>query len=626
MECNVAETTNWDAKVEEMDPPKVDSLVDLLRYRAAHQPHHQGFTFLVDGEDETLHLTYAELDAKARAIAAALQSACQPGDRALLVYQPGLEYVAAFFGCLYAGVTAVPIYPPRPNRSLMRLQSVIADSQAIFALTTSQILSKLERQLIDAAELKALKWLATDSLSVTEPRQAWQEIHPQGQDLAFLQYTSGSTATPKGVMITHHNLLQNLALIHQCFEHSSQCQGVIWLPPYHDMGLIGGILQPLYGGFPVALMSPFMFLQSPIRWLQAISRYRATTSGGPNFAYDLCLRKVKSEQLQGLDLSSWRVAFNGAEPISAQTLEDFAAKFAPCGFRSEAFFPCYGLAEATLIVSGGQRDARPALKTVQGTALEQHQVVSAQANDADARTLVGCGTALQGQEIVIANPETLQQCSAEEVGEIWVSGESIAQGYWRQSDVSGETFQAHLADTGAGPFLRTGDYGFLVGSELYVTGRLKDVIIINGRNHYPQDIEWTVIQSYPGIRPNCAAAFSITEAGEERLIVVAELERNYINRYQKNGKKPSAHPPQLNNFVPPTSLTADSEPTAVEKDILTQIRRAVAKEHDLQIYALLLLKPGSIPKTSSGKIQRFTCRAKFLEGDLESVAKSMPRA
>nr|WP_299407124.1 fatty acyl-AMP ligase [Acaryochloris sp. IP29b_bin.148] len=621
----MAETTNWDAKVEGTCPPKVDSLVGLLRYRAAHQPDHQGFTFLVDGEDETLHLTYAELDAKARAIAAALQSACQPGDRALLVYQPGLEYVAAFFGCLYAGVTAVPIYPPRPNRSLMRLQSVIADSQAIFALTTSQILSKLERQLIDAAELNTLKWLATDSLSVTKPRQAWQELHPQGQDLAFLQYTSGSTATPKGVMITHHNLLQNLALIHQCYEHRSDSQGVIWLPPYHDMGLIGGILQPLYGGFPVALMSPFMFLQSPIRWLQAISRYRATTSGGPNFAYDLCLRKIKPEQIETLDLSSWRVAFNGAEPISAQTLEDFSTKFAPCGFRPEAFFPCYGLAEATLIVSGGQRKAPPTLKTVQGSALEQHQVVSALSSDSDARTLVGCGTALKGQDIIIANPETLCQCSAEEVGEIWVSGDSIAQGYWRQSDMSAETFQAYLADTGAGPFLRTGDYGFLAEGELYVTGRLKDVIIINGRNHYPQDIEWTVIQSYPGIRPNCAAAFSITVESEEQLVVVAELERNYINRYQKNGKKPTAHPPQMKEFVPATTLTTDSEPDRVEKEILTQIRRAVAKDHDLQIHTLLLLKPGTIPKTSSGKIQRFTCKAKFLDGVLESVAQSAPR-
>lgn len=622
----MAETKNRDIRTEETRPPQVDSLVDLLRYRALHQPDQQGFTFLVDGEEETLHLTYAELDAHAQAIAAALQSACVPGDRVLLVYQPGLDYVAAFFGCLYAGVTAVPIYPPRPNRSLVRLQSVIADSQAIFALTTSQILSKLERQLIDAVELKALRWLATDSLSISQPRQVWQEIHPQGQDLAFLQYTSGSTATPKGVMITHHNLLQNLELIYQCFEHSAESQGVIWLPPYHDMGLIGGILQPLYGGFPVALMSPFMFLQSPIRWLQAISRYQATTSGGPNFAYDLCLRKIKPEQLKDLDLSAWQVAFNGAEPINAQTLEDFATMFAPSGFRLEAFFPCYGLAEATLIVSGGQKAAQPAMKTLKGSALEQHQVMPIIENDPDARTLVGCGSALPGQQIVIANPETLCQCSAEEVGEIWVCGDSIAQGYWRQTDDSTHTFHAHLADTGAGPFLRTGDYGFLADSELYVTGRLKDVIIINGRNHYPQDIEGTVMQSYPGIRPNCAAAFSVSKGGEERLVVVAELERNYINRYQKNGKKPSDQRTQVKDLVAPTTLTADSEPNAVEKDILTHIRRAVAKEHDLQVHALLLLKPGTIPKTSSGKIQRFTCRAKFLDGVLESVAQSVPRS
>ncbi len=620
----MAETNYLDAKTETICPPQVESLVELLRYRAAHQPDHKGFTFLVDGEEDILDLTYAELDGKARVIAAALQSACVPGDRALLVYQPGLEYIAAFFGCLYAGVIAVPIYPPRPNRSLVRLQNVISDSQAIFALTSTQILSKLERQMIDAVELKTLRWLATDSLGVTQPLQTWQEVQPQRHDLAFLQYTSGSTAIPKGVMITHHNLLHNLELIYQCFEHSSQSQGVIWLPPYHDMGLIGGILQPLYGGFPVALMSPFMFLQSPIRWLKAISRYQATTSGGPNFAYDLCLRKIKPEQLQDLDLSSWQVAFNGAEPINAQTQKDFAATFKPCGFRPETFFPCYGLAEATLIVSGGQKAAPPALTTVQGTALEQHQVVALGATDADARTLVGCGSALNGQKIVIANPETLCQCPPEEVGEIWVSGDSIAQGYWHQSDASTETFHACLADTGEGPFLRTGDYGFLDQSELFVTGRLKDVIIINGRNHYPQDIEGTVMQSYPGIRPNCAAAFSISEAGEEQLIIVAELERNYINRYQKNGNNssPKQSPPNLSNLVPPTTLSADSEPDAVEKDILTQIRRAVAKEHDLQIHSLLLMKPGTIPKTSSGKIQRFTCKAKFLDGVLTSVTKS----
>ncbi|NJM66277.1 MAG: fatty acyl-AMP ligase [Acaryochloris sp. RU_4_1] len=624
MEYNVAKTNQSHTK--EACPPLVDSLVDLLRYRAAHQPDQQGFTFLVDGETETLHLTYAELDTKARAIAAALQSVCTPGDRALLVYQPGLEYICAFFGCLYAGVIAVPIYPPRPNRSLTRLQSVIADSHAIVALTTHSILSKLERQLIDAVDIRALRWLATDSIDITQSCQAWQEAHPGGHELAFLQYTSGSTATPKGVMITHHNLLHNLELIYQSFEHSPESQGVIWLPPYHDMGLIGGILQPLYGGFPVVLMSPFIFLQSPIRWLQAISRYQATTSGGPNFAYDLCLRKIKPEQLHDLELSSWQVAFNGAEPISAQTLQDFATTFKPCGFRSEAFFPCYGLAEATLIVSGGQTIAQPAIKTVQGAALEQHQVVPITADDPDARTLVGCGSALQGQQIVIADPETLCQCSAEEVGEIWVAGDSIAQGYWQQTDVSAETFHAYLADTSEGPFLRTGDYGFVANAELFVTGRLKDVIIINGRNHYPQDIEWTVIQSYPGIRPNCAAAFSISVGSEERLIVVAELERNYINRYQKNGKKPLAHStqPTLTNFVPPTTLMVESEPNAVEKEILAQIRRAVAKEHDLQIHSLLLLKPGTIPKTSSGKIQRFTCKAKFLDGTLENVTTSTP--
>lgn len=571
---------------------KTTTLVDLLRFRAIHQSEQIAYTFLVDGETESVSFTYRELEQKARTIAVYLQSCCPPGERALLVYPPGLEYIAAFFGCLYAGVVAVPAYPPRPNRSLTRLQGMIDDAKPKAALTTKSVLVNLERRFPQAPELKTLYWLATDFLSDHLATQ-WQAPDLHESSLAFLQYTSGSTADPKGVMITHRNLLHNLEWIQRRFEHTPYSQGVIWLPPYHDMGLIGGILQPLYGGFPVVLMSPLIFLQNPIRWLQAISRYRATTSGGPNFAYNLASRKVTSEQLETLDLSSWNVAFTGAEAISYEIVEQFATTFEPCGFRREAFYPCYGMAEATLLISGGRKADPIVFKTVRGEALAQNQIISASVNEDNRHTVVGCGYSLADQTLIVVHPETLIPCPPHEVGEIWVSGTSIAQGYWNQPEDTERIFCAYLTDTGEGPFLRTGDLGFMDNGEVFVTGRLKDIIIINGRNYYPQDIEWTVEQSHPQIRPNCTAGFSVYIGGEERLVVVAEVERSYHKRRsQENGATET-------------------------KEMIHSIRRNIYKHHDLQVYAVLLLKPGSLPKTSSGKIQRHVCRASYLAGTLE---------
>ncbi|MGL5080591.1 MAG: fatty acyl-AMP ligase [Microcoleaceae cyanobacterium] len=574
------------------------TLVDLLRHRAEHSPEQVAYTFLVDGELEQVSFTHRALDQKAKAIAAYLQSCCQPGERAILLYQPGLDYVSAFFGCLYAGIIAVPAYPPRPNRSLARLQSIFSNAQATIALTSESIFTSLQRRAESVPELEQTSWLATDLLEDSLGAQ-WQapSLHPDS--LAFLQYTSGSTATPKGVMITHRNLLENLTAIHCCFEHTPQSQGVIWLPPYHDMGLIGGVLQPLFGGFPVVLMSPLLFLQRPIRWLEAISRHRGTTSGGPNFAYDLCVRRTTPEQRAGLDLSSWTLAFNGAEPIYAEVLEQFVQTFEPHGFRREGFYPCYGMAEATLIISGGKKAAFPVLKTVQASALEHNQVAPTTEKTPNTRTLVGCGHALPGQRVQIVNPETLVLCSAGEVGEIWVQGPSIAQGYWHNPEATAQNFQAHLASNEAGPFLRTGDLGFLEGDELFVTGRLKDLIIINGHNHYPQDIEWTVEHCNPLIRPNCAAGFSVEVSGEERLVVVAEVERHYQ-------KRRSIYPE-----------SASESPNL--KEIVQSIQQAVLQSHDLSVYTVALLKPGTIPKTSSGKIQRHACRALFLAGTLETL-------
>lgn len=566
---------------------KLSTLVDLLGYRAQSHTEVTAYTFLQDGE-EAGRLTYKELDLKARAIAALLQSLDTTVSSALLLYPPGLDFIAAFFGCLYAGVVAVPAYPPRRNQNMSRLQAIVASSQATVALTTTSLLDNIvEGCFGQNPELAELRWIATDNIA-SGLAEVWQEPDLCESTLAFLQYTSGSTGTPKGVMVSHGNLLHNSALIHKGFGHTPNSQGVIWLPPYHDMGLIGGVLQPLYGGFPVTLMSSLDFLQKPLRWLQAISRYKATTSGGPNFAYDLCVRKIKPEQLASLDLSSWEVAFTGAEPVRAQTLDRFAATFEPCGFRREAFYPCYGMAETTLIVSGGLKTDLPIVRQVDGVALEQNQVRRPGKAREGNRELVGCGQSCLDVKIIIVDAESLTACPDDRVGEIWVSAPSVAQGYWNRPEETKQTFHAYLADTGEGPFLRTGDLGFLQDGELFITGRIKDVIIIRGQNHYPQDIELTVEKSHPALRPGCGAAFAVEVKGEERVVVVQEVERSYLRKLDV-------------------------------KEVVGNINQSVAAGHALQVYATVLVKTGSIPKTSSGKIQRHACRSGFLAGSLNVV-------
>ncbi|MEH1967247.1 AMP-binding protein [Nostoc sp.] len=582
---------------------KVYTLVDLLRFRALQDAKQTGYIFLRDGETASISLTYQELDEQAQAIAAYLQSLGATNKRALLIYPPGLELIAAFFGCLYAGVVAVPAYPCRPNQSMSRLQAIIADAQATLALTTTSLLTNIQSRFAQNPELAATRWLTTDSIA-NNWAAAWQEPAVNSNTLAFLQYTSGSTGTPKGVMVNHGNLLHNLELIRKSFEHTPDSRGVFWLPPYHDMGLIGGVLQPLYGGCQVTLMSPMAFLQKPVRWLQAISDYKATTSGGPNFAYDLCVRKITPEQRATLDLSRWELAFNGAEPIRAETLEQFAQTFADCGFRKEAFYPCYGMAETTLIISGGLKTTPPIVRQVNRAVLEKNQVVATADEQQDPKAIVGVGRTRLDQKILIVDPQSLTPCPPDKVGEIWVSSPSVAYGYWNRPEETKQTFHAYLTDTGVseniagngsaqvqslGPFLRTGDLGFLQDEELFITGRLKDMIIIRGKNHYPQDIELTVQKSHPALQPNCGAAFAVEIYGEEQLVVVQEVERSYLRK-----------------------LNVD--------EVVKEIRQAVSQQHELQVYAVALLKTASIPKTSSGKIQRHTCRIGFLDGSLDVVA------
>ncbi len=479
------------------------NLVDLVQHRAAHQGRDRAFIYLVDGETEEITITYQDLDRQARAIAARLQELDLVGERALLLYPAGLDFIAAFFGCLYAGVVAVPAYPPRRNRSLSRIQAIADDAQARIALTTFSVWERVQPVLNQTPDLTKIEWLCTDKLPADLQNQ-WHAPDVHGDTLAFLQYTSGSTGVPKGVMLTHANLMHNSASIAYAFEHTRSGNGVFWLPSYHDMGLIGGILQPLYIGQPNVLMSPVAFLQKPYRWLKAISRYRATIGGGPNFAYDLCVRKITPEQRATLDLSSWNLAFNGAEPVRAETLDAFATAFEPAGFRRTAFYPCYGMAEVTLIVSGGFKAALPVVRTFDAEALENNQVVDALADEEGARELVGSGGKLLDQRIIIAHPENLTTMPPDQVGEVWVSGPSVAQGYWNREEETERTFHAYLQDTGEGPFLRTGDLGFIQDGELFITGRLKDLIIIRGLNHYPQDIESTAERCHARLRPRMA--------------------------------------------------------------------------------------------------------------------------
>ena len=564
--------------------PKPATLVELLRGRALADPVRRAYTFLTDGETQEVHLTLQKLDQRARAIGASLQDSGAKGERVLLLYPPGLEYIAAFFGCLYAGAVAVPVYPPRMNQNLVRLESIIKDSQPALTLTTSLSLSRSSTQLDKTPTLKNLRYLATDTLD-DELAEQWQDLNVTSDNLAFLQYTSGSTSEPKGVMVSHANLLHNAQMMKQACGHPEDPVFVSWLPLYHDMGLIGNVLQSLFFGATCVIMSPTAFLQQPFRWLNAISRYQAHTSGGPNFAYDLCVRRISAAERATLNLSSWKVAFNGAEPVYRDTLERFAETFAMCGFRREAFYPCYGLAEATLFVSGGLKESAPTIKAVRSDALKQNRVVPHSDGEPNSQLLVSCGQTLPQNKIVITNPETLVPCPPNQVGEIWLLGPSVAHGYWNRVEENELCFNARHVNTGDGPYLRTGDLGFIDEGELFIVGRLKDLIIIRGLNHHPQDIEQTVERCSPALRPGCGASFSVNVMGEERLVVVHE-----INPRHKEFDLPS---------------------------IIESIRQAVAVEHELQVYAVALITAGSIPKTSSGKIRRRACREAFINGSLE---------
>jgi len=608
------------------------NLVELACNRANEKPDQIAYVFLQDGENESGRFSFAELDRRARAIAARLQSMGMTGERALLLYPPGLDYIEGFFGCLYAGVVAVPASPPT-RRQKSRLLAVINDAAPAIIMTTADLAAKYRtnspganlnsqrlarrvkykdvfhsefegmaecnvairassRDVGVAPTIPGPVWFATDNLEV-EFAESWVKPALSAGNLAFLQYTSGSTGDPKGVMVSHGNLMANQEAIKQGFGHTEHTTVVGWLPLYHDMGLIGNLLQPLYLGATVILMPPMAFLEKPIRWLRAISNYQANTSGGPNFAYDLCLRKVTAEQMQDLNLTAWSLAFNGSEPVRAATMERFVEKFADCGFRRESFFPCYGLAEATLFVSG---ERLPSVGCAVHTGRNQ-----------EVRS-VACGSTSDYHEIRIVDPETGSLCQEGHIGEIWVAGPSIAKGYWNRPEQSEQTFQARMADKdGMGhpsadissqrqehqlqPFLRTGDLGFLDNGQLYITGRIKDLIIIRGRNFYPQDIEQALTEEIQTLIPDGCVAFSITYEDEEQLIVIAEITRVAMR-------------------------SGDYEAIAAT------VRKVLAEVCELAAAELVLVQPGTVPKTSSGKIRRQPCKQMYLENSLPVLFRS----
>ena len=566
------------------------TIVELLRSRATGQPQDRAYTFMVDGKKEGHNFTYAQLDRQTRAIAATLQKYNAEGERALLLYPQGLEVIAAFCGCLYAGTIAIPVPPPesgRLKRTLPRLRSIVRDAEATIALTTAGILELIATVKDEFPEFEQMRWIDTAQVDINEADE-WVDPEVDKDQLAYLQYTSGSTSTPKGVMLTHYNLMHHCHNLQQACGYDSNSVTVTWMPYFHDYGLVEGMMVPLYNAHPCYVMSPFSFIKRPLNWLRNMSKYKGTHSQAPNFAYDLCTRRIKAKQIAELDLSSWEAAGNAAEPINPHVMAKFVETFSPCGFKWETFAPSYGLAENTLLATTKPKGTRPVFLGVEISAIEKDRVVVADSHKEEGvRIISGCGKKIGDTVIAIADTATMTAKANNEVGEVWLKDPSVAQGYWKRPDVTKETFDAYLQDTKEGPFLRTGDLGFLHEGELYITGRIKDLIIIRGTNHYPQDIEWTVQELHSALRPDYGAAFSIQDKGEERLIVVQEVERR--------------------------SGEIDTE------TIIADIKQEIAEQQEIQVYGVVLAKSGNILKTASGKIQRRACRDKFLAGTLTII-------
>ncbi len=570
---------------------QAETLIDIFNNHLIERPDKVVYRFLLNGEEEVDSRTYLELYDKARVIASHVLTKVNPGDRVLLLYPSSLEFIDAFFGCLLAGVIAVPAFPPNGKRRLGRLEKVVSDCNASLLLTTEELYTKTN-EWFSKEVFSAVGWLKTDVLEYQN-----EKILPKisAETVAFLQYTSGSTGNPKGVIVSHANMVHNSLLIKSAFKHTLASSVVGWLPIYHDMGLIGNVIQPFFVGITSVLMSPTAFIQKPIRWLKAISKYRATSSGGPNFAYDLCTNQIKEEDLEGLDLSCLKVTFNGSEPIRPETLSKFAYRFQSFGFRKNSFFPCYGMAETTLFVSGTIHAEEPSKLCLNKKELAEGKIVLGKDDDTlDNTCFIGNGCVAKGLKVIVVDPDTKELCAKNEVGEIWVKGASIAQGYWNKKELTDEFFNAYSlykdgrVNKSKGSYLRTGDMGFLHNKELYISGRLKEMMIINGVNHFPQDIERTVQASNKDLQENAGAAFSVEVNGKEALVLVQELKRTSMRSYDFD-------------------------------EIVNAVCTAIFQNHELAVHELVLVSPGRVSKTSSGKIKRLAAKASYESNSVQGI-------
>jgi len=564
------------------------SLVELLGRRAAEQADERGYVFLSDRGEEEAALTFGELQRRAGAVATGLLQSSNPGDRALLLFGPGLDFIIAYFGCVLAGVIPVPMMLPRRNSSLDSSASIVANCTPRFVMTNARVRTA-RPDLEDRFSRLQMQWFTVDE-AVAPSGEAEREMPmPRPDDIAFLQYTSGSTSDPKGVMVTHGNLIENLEMLRLVLGNTRRSTYASWVPLYHDMGLIANVLQSLYLGSLCVLMAPLTFMQRPLSWLRAIHQYRAELAGAPNFAFDLCVQRFRPDQMQGVDLSCWKVAFNGAEPIRADTIERFTATFRPYGFDPGAMHPQYGMAEATVFVSSGHRADGTVIRPISVDAFRRHQIAAPAGRD-DTIRVVGCGKNVPGQRIAIVDTQTGCRLPPDCIGEVWLSGPHICKGYWRNPEATRETFEARIeGEEDSEPWLRTGDLGFLdAAGELFITGRHKDMMIVRGMNYYPQDIERTVYDSHPALRRHCGAAFSVLTDSGEKVVLVQEVERTHRR-------------------------LLDIE------EIIACIREAVANEHEIALDTIVLIRPGTIPKTTSGKIQRSLARQMWLQNSLEPI-------
>jgi len=571
------------------DPDVRDCITytDVIKNRVLSSPDHTVFRFLNDGVTENESYTYGQLEMISKAIGSALQKIGSKGDTVLLLFQPSLPYIASLYACLYSGFIAVPAYPPRRNRGIDRIFTIIEDSGANICLVSQQVYNDVKRNFADNELFSNLNWIIFEDIDLKTCKD-FEKVLLKPDDPALIQYTSGSTGQPKGVILTQLNLLYNSEYIRQTFDTRKDSVGVHWLPLFHDMGLIGGLLQAAYIHGTNINMPPIAFLKNPLNFLRAIHNYRATIAGGPNFSYDYCIDKTTVEERSELDLSSMEVFFCGAEPIRKSTYVNFIEAFNVSKVVENQLYSCYGMAETTLIVTGGLRADKPVYLSVDATSLSENKIVITDESDTNSISLVGSGHTWMETVIEIVDPVTLKKSNNNEVGEIWIAGPTVAAGYWNKPEETERFFNARISDTNEGPFLRTGDLGFFHEKELFITGRLKDLIIIRGINHYPNDIEYSIQKSIPELRQNGGAAFPVTVDGLEKLVIVQEVER--------------------------TAMRDTNHSLIVER-----IREIIAEEHELDAHAIILIRPGSIPMTSSGKIQHRQTKFEYLHDDLNIV-------